>query len=209
MNRFLRLCVTLAVAAGLVASVSAQEAKKAEKPKAKEGAMAMPTPKAAPEMTKLVKMMGGNWNVSEVAEPNPMMPKGGTGKGTASFTPGPGGMSLTEKYHSSGSMGPNFSGMGTFWWSSKENLYHGLWCDNMTPDGCDSSGTTKWEGDKLVGMMKGEMNGQMMYTRFTYSDFKPDSFVMTMDSGAKEDSLQKMMTITYSKGVAAKVPEKP
>ena len=53
----------------------------------------------------------------------------------------------------------------------------------MTPTGCDGSGTTKWEGDKLVGTMEGEMNGQKMMTRFTYSDFKPDSFVMTMEMG--------------------------
>jgi hypothetical protein len=73
----------------------------------------------------------------------------------------------------------------------------------MTPTGCDASGTTKWDGDKLVGMMEGDMNGQKMTTRFVYSDWKPNSFVMTMEAGPNANSLQKMMTITYTKGGAA------
>jgi hypothetical protein len=209
MKYVFRCLALLTAAAALAAPVWAQEAKKAEKPKSEGAAMAMQAPKAAPEMTKLIKLMAGSWNVTEVDEASPMMPKGGKGKGTATFTPGPGGMSLTEKYHSSGSMGPNFSGMGTFWWSSKDQAYRGLWCDNMTPDGCDGSGSTKWSGDKLIGMMESEMNGQKMATRFTYSDFKPDSFVMMMEMGPNQNQMQKAMTITYSKGVAAKVPEKP
>ena len=140
-------------------------------------------PKPAPEMTKMIKMMGGNWTVTEKHDPNPMMPNGGTSKGTAVLTPGPGGMSLTEKYHSTGAMG-SFNGLGTFWWDPKAQVYRGVWCDNMSPNGCDASGTTKWEGDKLVGTMEAEMNGQKMLTRFTYSDFKSDSFVMTMEIGS-------------------------
>ena len=100
----------------------------------------MPMPKPDPQMTKMIKMMSGTWTVTEKSDPNPMMPKGGTGKGTATMTPGPGGMSLMEKYHSSGMMGGNFSCFGTFWWDPKANAYRGVWCDTMTPGGCDSSG---------------------------------------------------------------------
>lgn len=171
--------------------------------------MGMQMPKPDAEMTKLIKMMSGTWTVTEKHDPNPFMPKGGTGKGTATLTPGPGGMSLIEKYHSTGAMG-SFNGSGTFWWDSKAQLYHGVWCDNMTPGGCDSSGTTKWDGDKLVGTMQGDMNGQKMVTRFTYSDWKPTSFVMTMEMGPDSNSLKKAATITYSKGGGASIPtEKP
>ena len=83
------------------------------------------------------------------------------------------------------------------------SAYRTVWCDNMTPNGCDPSGTTKWDGDKLVGTMEGDMNGQKMVTRFTYSDFKPGSFVMTMEMGPDASKLQKAMTITYSKAGAA------
>jgi hypothetical protein len=185
--------------------LAAQDATMSAKPKAAkpQQEMGMPMPKPAPEMTKMIKMMAGTWSLTEKADPNPMMPKGGTGKGTAVLTPGPGGLSLVEKYHSSGLMGPNFSGLGTFWWDPKAQVYRGVWCDNMTPNGCDSSGTTKWEGDKLVGIMEGDMNGQKMVTRFTYSDFQTDSFVMTMEMGPDTSKLQKAMTITYSKSSMA------
>jgi len=164
--------------------------------------MTMPTPKPDPQMTKLINMFSSTWTTAEKSDPNPMMPKGGTGKGTAVMTPGPGGMSLMEKYHSSGMMGSSFNGFGTFWWDPKAQLYRGLWCDTMTPGGCDASGTTKWEGDNLVGTMEGEMNGQKMVTRFVYSDWKPNSFVMKMESGPDANSMKDMMTITYTRAGA-------
>ncbi len=134
-------------------------------------------------MTKLIKMMSGNWTVTEKSNPNPMMPKGGMGKGMATMTAGPGGLSLMEKYHSSGLMGSNFIGYGTFWWDDKAQVYKGLWCDTLTPGGCDASGTTKWDGENLVGTMEGDMNGQKMVTRFTYSDWKPELLRHDHDDG--------------------------
>jgi hypothetical protein len=170
---------------------------------------AMQAPKAAPEMTRLIKAMSGNWTVTEKAEAGPMFPKGGTGKGTAKLSPGPGGLSLLENYRSSGVMGPSFTGFGAFWWDDKIQAYHGVWCDTMTPTGCDGSGTTKWEGDNLVGTMEGDMNGQPMVTTFTYSDFKPDSFVMTMASGPDSSSLKPLMTITYTRAAGMASAAKP
>lgn len=187
-------CMTL-----IAQDAGAPAKSKAVKPA--DQAQQMPMPKPAPEMIKLTKAIAGNWKVTEKHEPNPMMPSGGTGEGTATIHPGPGGLSLMEHYSSAGAMG-HFAGMGAFWWDPKAQLYRGVWCDNMTPNGCDTSGTTKWEGDKLVGTMEGEMNGQQMMTRFTYSDFKPDSFVMTMEMGPDASKMQKAMTVTYSKAAA-------
>lgn len=49
-----------------------------------------------------------------------------------------------------------------------------------------------------------------MVVRTTYSDFKPDSFVMSMEMGPDANSLQKMMTVTYTKApAAAKSAEAP
>ena len=180
-------------------ALAAQDAAKKEAKPAGGQAMSMPMPKPAPEMTKMIKMMAGNWKVAEMAEPGPMSPSGGTGEGMAKLWPGPGGMSLMETYHSKGVMGPNFSGAGTFWWDSKAQVYKGIWCDTMTEGGCDNAGTSKWDGDKLVGMMESEMNGQKMYMRLTYSDFKPDSFVFTMDSGPSPTQMKKFMTMTYTR----------
>jgi Protein of unknown function (DUF1579) len=187
--------------AAIFAQEKAAPAKaKPAKPAAQAQQMPMPTP--SPEMTKLIKTLSGNWTVTEKHEPSPMMPKGGTGKGSATIKAGPGQLSLVENYQSSGAMGASFKGMGTWWWDPKAQAFRGLWCDNMTPNGCDTSGSTKWEGDKLVGTMQGDMGGQMMTMRFTYSDFQPDSFVMTMEMGPDASKMQKAMTVTYTKAAA-------
>ncbi len=210
MKAILRGTIVLGLVVACWAALAAQKASTPSKSKTAKsaGQQAMPAPKPAPEMTKLIKMMSGNWTVAEKAEPSPMMPKGGTGKGTAKLWAGPGRTSLMENYRSNGVMGP-FTGFGTFWWDPKAQLYRGVWCDSMTPSGCDASGTTKWEGDKLVGTMEGEMNGQKMVSRFTYSDWKPDSFVMTMESGTDANSLKPMMTMTYTRAAASAMSEKP
>ena len=203
MKTLSRLSVILALVAIAWVSIGAQDQPKTKSKSAKPAAQsAMPMPKPAPEMTKLIQKLRGSWTTAEKMEPNEMAPKGGSGKGTATFTAGPGNLSLMEKYNSHGGMG-NFAGLGNFWWDSKAQAYKGVWCDTMTPDGCDASGTTKWEGDSLVSMMEGEMNGQKMVTKLTYSDWKPNSFVMTMESGPDAGSLKKMMTITYTKAGAA------
>ena len=147
-------CMTL-VAQDAMAPEKSKMAKPASE---KKSAGAMPMPKPAPEMTKLIKTLSGNWTVTEKHEVNPMMPNGGEGKGTARIWAGPGGMSLIENYSSSGAMG-SFKGMGTWWWDPKAQVYRGLWCDNMTPNGCDTSGSTKWEGDNLVGTTQGDTSG--------------------------------------------------
>lgn len=189
-----------------ISLIAQNDAKSTSSKKPASEAGAMPMPKPDPEMTKMIKMMAGNWTVTEKSDPSPMFPKGGTGKGTATMTAGPGGMSLMEKYHSTGMMGGNFNGFGTFWWDAKANAYRGVWCDTMTPGGCDSSGTTKWDGDNLVGTMEGEMNGQTMVTKFIYTDWKPNSFVMKMESGPDANSTKEMMTITYTRAGASSAP---
>jgi hypothetical protein len=204
MKTILRVTMLIVLAGLCVMPLAAQDSAMSAKPKAAKPAAkspeqaSMPMPKPAPEMTKMIKMMAGTWTVTEKHESNPMMPKGGTNKGTAVLTPGPGDMSLVEKYHSTGAIG-SFNGLGTFWWDTKAQAYPGVWCDNMSPTGCNNTGSTKWEGDKLVGTMEGEMNGQKIMTRFIYSDFKPNSFVMTMEMGPDASKMQKAMTITYTK----------
>ena len=197
----MRGVTSIFLAAMCCIAMTAQDAKKPASAKAANSAQ-MQAPQPAPEMTKLIKSMAGTWTVTEKHLPNPMMPKGGTGKGMAALTPGPGNLSLVEKYHSTGAMG-TFNGMGVFWWDAKAGAYRGLWCDNMTPGGCDANGTTKWEGDKLVGNMDMDVNGQKTAMRFTYSDFKPGSFMMTMEMGPDANSMKKAMEVTYTKAGGA------
>ena len=58
-------------------------------------------------MQKLSKMVVGTWSSAEKQEPSPWAPKGATGRGTAVFKNGPGGLSVIQDYKSS-------SGMGSF-----------------------------------------------------------------------------------------------
>ena len=204
----MRVFVITLIAAISTLALAQDDAKPARPLASRSAAQAKmpPSPQASPEMTKLIKMMAGNWTVTEKSEPSPMFPNGGSGKGTARMWAGPGGLSLLETYHSSGMMGSNFSGFGTFWWDPKEQVYRGLWCDSMTPNGCDASGTTKWDGETLVGMMEGEMNGKKTVSKFTYANWKPDSFVMTMATGPDANSLKDLVTITYTRSAAAGKP---
>jgi hypothetical protein len=48
-----------------------------------------------------------------------------------------------------------------------------------------------------------------MTTTFTYSDWKPNSFVMTMARGADAKAVKPVMTITYTKTSMSAMPEKP
>jgi len=205
MKTIARVLFVITLAACCCMALFAQDAAAPAKSKAAKSASqapAMPMLKPAPEMAKLIKTLSGNWTVAEKMEPGPMAPNGGTGKGTAKIWAGPGGLSLMENYQSTNAMG-NFKGAGTWWWDPKAQVFHGLWCDNMTANGCDTSGSTKWEGDNLVGTMSApDPSGQMMMMKFIYSDFKPDSFVMTMEGGPDASKMQKMMTVTYTKAAA-------
>ena len=168
----------------------------------------MQAPKPAPEMQKLIKAFAGTWTTAEKFEPSPMMPKGGSSKGMATFRPGPGGMSVLEEYKSPhGAMGP-FMGHGVIWWDADSKAYKSLWCDSMTPK-CEI-GTSRWAGDTIVAdPTPMEMpGGQKMVMTGKYTDIKPGSFAFTMGMGPTAEQAQKTMTITYTKA-AAKPAAKP
>src|SRR5690349_7967031 len=83
--------------------------------------------KQAAEMQKALQAMQGTWSTKAVFEKSDFMPNGGTDTGTAVFKPGPGGLSLTQDYHSKGSMG-DFHGMGLTWFDPKDGNFHSIWC---------------------------------------------------------------------------------
>jgi len=172
------------------------------------GQMSMPMAKPSPEMQKLSKMVVGTWNTTEKHEPSPWAPKGATGKGTVVFKNGPGGLSLVQDYKSSGAMG-SFAGHGVMWWDAKAGGYQGIWCDSMTPAGCQiSKGVTKWEGNNLVGTDESEMMGHKMAMKETWSDVTPDSFTFAMDGGPPGGEMKRMMTIKYTRAGAPKTEAK-
>lgn len=196
MKRILTLCAL----ALLTVSALAQDkpAAKPAKPAATKQQQAQggmpPMPKPSADMQKMIKALAGKWTVDVKTEAAMGMPASES-KGDASFTRGPGGLSLIEEFRSQGSMG-NFRGHGVVYWDEKAKYFTGIWCDSMTPAGCANGGTSKWEGDKIVGTMEmPDEKGAMAKYKMTYSDIKPDSFTFTMDSPDGKP----MMTIAYTR----------
>ncbi len=211
MKRFLVAILTVGLASLWLGAQEKPAEKKSGEMKHEHGAMekkggAPPAAKPAPEITKLIKMFSGTWSTTEKFEPSPMIPKGGSSQGTATFKAGPGGNSLFEDYSSPhGAMGP-FRGHGVMWWDAKEKVVKGVWCDSMAPT-C-MVGASKWEGENLVGVPQ-EMDmggGQKMVMTSKYSDIKPDSVTYTMGGGPTADQAKTFMTIVYSKAGKSTAP---
>jgi hypothetical protein len=181
----------------------AAKAAKPAKPKAEAAPSGMPpAPKPSPEMEKMSKMFVGKWNAVVKTEAAQGMPAS-EAKGGATFMKGPGGMSLIEEFHSEGGMGA-FRGHGVTYWDDEAKNYAGIWCDTMSPHGCDNAGTSTWEGDKIVGYMEMKDKNGMTKYRMTYSDIKPDSVTFTMEAPNDSGEYKPMMTIVYTRAAGAK-----
>jgi hypothetical protein len=164
-----------------------------------------PAAKPSPEMQKMAKLFVGKWTTLTKTEPMGGMP-GGEAKGEATFYRGPGGLSLIEDFKSVGGGFGNFRGHGVSYWDEKAKNYAGVWCDSMTPGGCSSAGTSKWDGDKIVGYMEmPDEKGQLQKYRMTYSDIKPESVTFTMEA-PDGSNYKPMMTIVYTRAGGAATP---
>ncbi len=184
------------VVLGLSLCVAAQEKtppKKPAKPTIQKpaGAPSMVV-QPSPEMKKLISTLRGTWKAEEKHEAMEGMPAGSS-TGTAVFRQGPGGLSLIEDYRST-MEGTPFTGLGLVWWDPATKVYVNTWCDSMTPSGCASMGTGKWEGNDLVFTGDMEMNGQKHKIKSTFTNIKPDSVTFNMEMDGKPS-----MSITYSK----------
>jgi len=172
-----------------------------------EASEEMPMPKPSPEMERLTNALVGHWDVEEEFLPSPMMPAGAKGKGKETFRSGPGNLSIIMDF--SGNMPPGFTGHGVAAWSAEDKQFQSAWTDNMAPMIGISTG--KWDGDKLVFTGDSNMNGMQTTDRLTYSDFKPDSFTFTLETGPKGGELKPMMVFRYKRSAGAfrKVERKP
>jgi len=204
--------VLLAVVVCLAAA--AQEKKAGAKAPAKHGAKKagtaaasqgmMPAIKPSPEMEK-AKWMVGVWRATEKHQAMEMMPAGGS-TGTDVVKLGPGGLSIVSDYRSKGDMGP-FVGHGVLWWDDKQKAYKGIWCDSMSPSGCETDSTGRWEGDKLVFTVHGEMMGKRVETKETYTDIKPGSFTLNFETSTDGGPMKPAMSIHFVRGAKEKAKE--
>lgn len=188
-------------------SCLAQETKTTDHKSAKSkqaAAPAMPAPQPSPEMQKLSKMMVGTWNVEMQMEPSPEMgmPNGMKGKGRDVTKLGPAGLSLISDFTSPGMMG-GFHGHGVTWWDSSDQQFHTVWCDSMTPIGCETAGNGKFDGDKWVMQYVSKaMPGHPMQLRQTVTPTS-DGFRFDFESGPPEATeLKPAMHFIYKKAAA-------
>lgn len=159
----------------------------------------MASAKQSEEMKKMTDTFAGMWITTTTVEKSMFFPTAGTSKGRSDFRSGPAGNSLIERARSHGIMGL-FAGMGVIWWDAKSSSYQGLWCDSLSPDGCDPMGKGQWDGNNLVFNSSMDMGQQgKMQIRETYSDITTDSFTFTMESGMDGAPMTKMMTIQYQR----------
>lgn len=119
------------------------------------------SPKPSNEM-KVLNDLVGSWDVEEDVK----LPQPAKGKGVATFTKGPGDMSVMLEYKSESSP---FRGQGILAWDPNERVYRSAWVDTMTPGVMVQTGKkdgTKYvyTGETWMGRQKAETRDEMEIT---------------------------------------------
>ena len=140
-------------------------------------------------LQQVTHALSGDWNIEFVIAPSSIFPKGGRGRGTEKWRPGPAGLSLIEEYHSQGDDGEN-SGHGIFWFDDCLGRFLVLWCANDVPQGCLtlSEGAT-WKNGQLSLQHREESQGTVQLMKEVFSDITPTSFTQTIYVGSASDNL--------------------
>jgi len=159
------------------------------------GAQAAGTPQRSPELQRLVKALSGTWSIAIRIEPSDQIPGGGLATGEEVWTPGPGGLSLIENYHSTGAEG-EMAGIGVAWWDVNTGRFQVTWCDNTNPTGCTVlKHGAKWEGDQIVAVDEWDSAGKRTTSKEVFSNITRNSFTQTLYQGETGGDLKRLMTI--------------
>jgi hypothetical protein len=130
----------------------------------------------SPEMAKLAKALGGNWNTIEVVQFGKPVPEGQGRKGTTHVRLAAGGSVLVSEGHSAGSVGGELQWLVSIWWDPKIGRYQFLTCFTASDgSGCELRGTAHWEGDRFIN----EYEEQSVKMRDVWSDITPTSHTLT------------------------------
>ena len=147
------------------------------------------------EVYKLLRSFEGSWSVFENFQRGEFFPKGGSRRGTAKITAGPGRLSLVEDYHSNGSAG-ELDLLAIIWWDTTTRTYHPLICAN-DGDGCVARGTARWQGDKFINDYDEVIGGKKRKMRDTFSDITPNSFTLVAAVFTQGSEWQTLITTKY------------
>lgn len=150
----------------------------------------------SPEMQRLSKLIVGTFTVVERHHARPGTAEW-VAQGTATYTPGPDGLSVVEQYRSTGPQGP-FAAVAVLWWDAEAGAFRHFECESG--EGCavvDDKGA--WDGEAVVFKRQLERQGRKFMLEERYDFSSPNTIVIT--SRASVDGAQPMtgMTITYTK----------
>lgn len=163
--------------------------------KTPQDAKSAPAVPGSQEMAKL-KFYIGEWNYTESYEKTPLYPAGGKNTGLYTSTPGPGGNSLVQHFHSQGPMG-DFEGLMIITWDTKENAYKEYIFGNDFP-GCLVQ-TGQFEGDTLVFRGEVSMGATKLAMRNTTKLAAPNKIVSAEYVAVNGAPESLMLTVEASK----------
>jgi hypothetical protein len=163
--------------------------------KAPQDAKSAPAVPGSQEMAKL-KFYIGEWNYTESYEKTPRYPAGGKNTGLYTSTPGPGGNSLVQHFHSQGPMG-DFEGLMIITWDTKESAYKEYIFGNAFP-GCLVQ-TGQFEGDTLVFRGEVSMGATRLAMRNTTKLAAPNKIVSAEYVAVNGAPESLMLTVEASK----------
>jgi hypothetical protein len=132
------------------------------------------TPNAIPEMSRLAKMLVGDWNTKEDMEHSDFFPDGGGRHGTTHWKLGIGGTTLVGEGHSDGSAG-ELNYLIAIWWDKPASVYRFFTCFNDPNTPCVVRGTAHWEGDSFVNDYDETVKGEKKKFRDTFVQTAPNS----------------------------------
>jgi hypothetical protein len=98
-------------------------------------------------MQRLSKLYVGTWTYTETYPKSALSPNGGQNTGIYSSEPGPGGMSIVNRFHSQGPVG-DFEGLLVMTWDAREKAYKAYVFGNDFPGALVETG--QFEGDALI-----------------------------------------------------------
>ena len=160
-------------------------------------AQAPPEPRGpSPEMQQLTKLIVGTYTVVERHHARPGRAEW-VAQGTATYTLGPDGKSVLERYASDGPRG-KFSAIAVIWWDAKAGAFKHLECE--TGESCgvvDDAG--KWEGSAMVFRRQLEYQGRKVQAEDRYDFARPGSIEITSRFSMDGGPLTTSMTITYGR----------
>jgi hypothetical protein len=163
----------------------AQQAKQEDKP-ADSG--------ASPEMEKLAKALGGDWDSVESMEQTDFFPNGGSRHGSSHIRLTTGGTTLLEEGSSNGSAG-ELQYQITIWWDKDANLYRFFTCfKDSRGSSCRVRGTAHWESDTFVNDFETTVRGKITKMRDSFTEITPKSYVLVAAIDTGDGKMKTLIT---------------